>query len=119
LRYLRVGDPDFQAFFHDLYRGCGRGRWWVMEQQPGPVNWAPHNPAPAPGAVRLWTWEAFAAGAEVVSYFRWRQAPFAQEQMHEALLLPDGTANEALGVAAQVAQEIGNYTQVGASRAKV
>src|SRR5690606_7916401 len=49
----------------------------------------------------------------------WRQAPFAQEQMHEALLLPDGAANEALGVAAQVAQEIGNYTQVGASCARV
>ncbi len=40
-RYMRVGDPDYQAFHHDLYRGCGRGRWWVMEQQPGPVNWAP------------------------------------------------------------------------------
>ena len=23
---------------------CGRGRWWVMEQQPGPVNWARYNP---------------------------------------------------------------------------
>jgi beta-galactosidase len=33
----------------------------VMEQQPGPVNWAPWNPAPFPGAVRLWAWEAFAA----------------------------------------------------------
>ncbi|MBE7734541.1 beta-galactosidase [Devosia faecipullorum] len=119
LRYLRVGDPDFQAFFHDLYRGCGRGRWWVMEQQPGPVNWAPHNPAPAPGAVRLWTWEAFAAGAEVVSYFRWRQAPFAQEQMHEALLLPDGTPNEGLDVASQVAKEIDGQTEVGASPARV
>ena len=61
-RYMRVGDPDFQAFHHDLYRGCGRGRWWVMEQQPGPVNWAPWNPAPAKGAVRMWTFEAFAAG---------------------------------------------------------
>ena len=30
---LRVGDPDFQAFHHDLYRGMGR--LWVMEQQPG------------------------------------------------------------------------------------
>ncbi|WP_309141659.1 beta-galactosidase [Ensifer sp. ENS11] len=119
MRYLRVGDPDFQAFFHDLYRGCGRGRWWVMEQQPGPVNWAPHNPAPAPGAVRLWTWEAFAAGAEVVSYFRWRQAPFAQEQMHEALCLPDGTPNEAIDVATQVAEEIGTQSGVGAQRADV
>ena len=36
-----------------------------MEQQPGPVNWAPYNPAPLPGMVRLWTWEAFAHGAEV------------------------------------------------------
>ena len=34
---LRTGDPDFQAFHHDLYRGMGR--LWVMEQQPGPVNW--------------------------------------------------------------------------------
>ena len=36
-----------------------------MEQQPGPVNWAAHNPAPLPGMVRLWTWEALAHGAEV------------------------------------------------------
>ncbi|MBO6511737.1 MAG: beta-galactosidase, partial [Roseibium sp.] len=43
--YARQGDPDFQAFHHDLYRSVGKGRWWVMEQQPGPVNWAPYNPA--------------------------------------------------------------------------
>ncbi|KAG1650046.1 Beta-galactosidase [Nymphon striatum] len=74
VRYLGVGDPDLQAFHHDLYRACGQikngvddGRWWVMEQQPGPVNWAPYNPAPFSGAVRLWAWEAFAAGAEIVS----------------------------------------------------
>src|SRR5208282_2488317 len=29
-----------------------------------------------------------AHGAEIVSYFRWRQAPFAQEQMHAGLNLP-------------------------------
>lgn len=88
--YMRQGDPDFQAFHHDIYRAVGRGRWWVMEQQPGPVNWAPYNPAPLPGMVRLWTWEAIAHGAEAVNYFRWRQAPFAQEQMHAGLLRPDG-----------------------------
>ncbi|RMF34272.1 MAG: beta-galactosidase, partial [Alphaproteobacteria bacterium] len=63
-RFARQGDPDFQAFHHDLYRAVGRGRLWVMEQQPGPVNWAPFNPAPLPGMVRLWGWEAFAHGAE-------------------------------------------------------
>ena len=88
-RYARQGGPDIAAFHHDLYRGCADGRWWVMEQQPGPVNWAAHNPAPLPGMVRLWTLEAMAHGAELVSYFRWRQAPFGQEQMHAGLLRPD------------------------------
>jgi beta-galactosidase len=94
-----------------LRNGEADGRWWVMEQQPGPVNWAPWNPAPFPGAVRLWAWEAFAAGAEVVSYFRWRQPSFAQEQMHEALLLPDAEPNEAYEVCNRVSREL---EQIGA-----
>lgn len=105
-RYLRQGDPDMQAFHHDLYRGVGGGRWWVMEQQPGPVNWAPWNPAPLPGMVRLWTWEAFAHGAEAVLPFRWRQAPFAQEQNHAGLLRPDSAPAPGLAEMAQVAREI-------------
>ena len=104
--FSRQGDPDFQAFHHDLYRSVGKGRWWVMEQQPGPVNWAPYNPAPLPGMVRLWSWEAFAHGAEAVCYFRWRQAPFAQEQMHAGLLRPDSVDAPALAEALQVAKEI-------------
>lgn len=105
-QFVRAGDPDFQAFHHDLYRATSKGRWWVMEQQPGPVNWAPHNPAPRDGMVRLWSWEAFAHGAETVSYFRWRQAPFAQEQMHAGLLRPDSTEAEGFNEAAQVAAEL-------------
>jgi beta-galactosidase len=105
-RFVRAGDPDFQAFHHDLYRATSGGRWWVMEQQPGPVNWAPHNPAPREGMVRLWTWEAFAHGAETVSYFRWRQAPFAQEQMHAGLLRPDSAEAEGFREAKKVAEEI-------------
>jgi beta-galactosidase len=106
-RFLRQGHPDFTAFHHDLYRGVGQGRWWVMEQQPGPVNWAPWNPAPLPGMVRAWTWEAFAHGAEVVSYFRWRQAPFAQEQMHAGLNTPDDREAPAYAEVRAVAEEIG------------
>lgn len=85
LRWMRSGHPDFAAFHHDLYRACSNGRWGVMEQQPGPVNWAPNNPAPRDGMVGLWALEAAAHGAEYCSYFRWRQAPFAQEQNHAGL----------------------------------
>lgn len=122
-RYLRQGDPDCQAFHHDLYRAVGamrgdhargQGRWWVMEQQPGPVNWAPWNPAPLPGMARLWAWEAIAHGAETVAYFRWRQAPFAQEQQHAGLLRPDDAPAPGLAEAAQVAREIFDVTQVQA-----
>jgi beta-galactosidase len=88
LKWSHTSHPDIAPFHHDLYRGVGRGRFWVMEQQPGPVNWAPWNPVPKPGMVRLWTWEALAHGAECVSYFRWRQAVSAQEQMHAGLNLP-------------------------------
>jgi hypothetical protein len=87
-----------------------------MEQQPGPVNWAPYNPAPLPGMVRLWTWEAFAHGAEVVSYFRWRQVPFAQEAMHAGLLTPDSRDAPGLDEAARVARELGNRPEVAVHR---
>lgn len=107
-RYALQGDPDLQAFHHDLYRGVGKSRFWVMEQQPGPVNWAAHNTDPLPGMVRLWTWEAFAHGAETVSYFRWRQAPFAQEQMHAGLLRPDDQPAPAKAEARKLADEIGS-----------
>ena len=106
-RLARTGHPDIAAFHHDLYRGTKEnGRFWVMEQQPGPVNWADHNPIPAPNMVRLWTLEALAHGAEVVSYFRWRQAPFAQEQMHAGLLRPDGEPAPVFAEVRQVREEL-------------
>jgi beta-galactosidase len=106
LRYATSGHPDISAFHHDLYRAVGRGRFWVMEQQPGPVNWAAYNPAPSPGMVRVWAWEALAHGAEVVSFFRWRQAPFAQEQMHAGLNRPDNVLDVGGEEAGAVAREL-------------
>ncbi len=121
-RYARTGHPDIPAFHHDLYRGMcasttpgapAHGRWWVMEQQPGPVNWAQWNPAPKDGMVRLWTWQAFAHGAEVVTYFRWRQAPFAQEQNHAGLNRPDNSLDQGGVEAAQVASEMQALSMTG------
>jgi beta-galactosidase len=115
LAYARQGHPDIAAFHHDLYRGCTpTGRWSVLEQQPGPVNWAQHNPAPLPGMVRLWTLEAMAHGAELVSYFRWRQFPQAQEQHHAGLLRPDSEPAPGLAEAAQSARDIAALGPLGA-----
>ena len=115
LAYARQGHPDIAAFHHDLYRGCSHsGRWSVLEQQPGPVNWARYNPAPLPGMVRLWTLEAMAHGAELVSYFRWRQFPKAQEQLHAGLLRSDSVAAPGLAEAAQAGRDLAALGPAGA-----
>lgn len=120
LAYARQGHPDIAAFHHDLYRGCRPdGRWWVIEQQPGPVNWSAHNPAPLPGMVRLWTLEAMAHGAELVSYFRWRQYPKAQEQNHAGLLRSNSTPAPGLEEARQAARDIATVGAVGELSSKV
>ena len=118
-RWLRSGHPDFAGFHHDLYRGMSARPFWVMEQQPGPVNWGAWNPAPAPGMVRLWTWEAHAHGADVVSYFRWRQAPFAQEQMHAGLQTPDRRFDVGAAEARAVAEEVASVPDAASRRAQV
>jgi beta-galactosidase len=104
--FMRTGHPDLAALNFDSVRGLSKGAWWVMEQQPGPVNWAPHNPRPAPGMIRHWTLQAFAHGAACVAYFRWRQVPFAQEQMHAGLLRPDDMPSAAWAEVKQVAAEV-------------
>ncbi|GAB4579107.1 MAG: beta-galactosidase [Anaerolineales bacterium] len=85
-----VGDAALTAMELDLARGWKNKPFWIMEQQPGHVNWGTVNPGVRLGTVRLWTWHALAAGAETVVFFRWRAARFAQEQYHAGLLKHDG-----------------------------
>jgi beta-galactosidase len=117
-QFMRTGHPDLGALNFDQIRGLSKAPWWVMEQQPGPVNWAPHNPRPAPGMIRLWTLQAFAHGAGCVAYFRWRQVPFAQEQMHAGLLRPDNVASVAWAEVEQAAAEMALLGDLGMNSAK-
>ncbi|GJM14660.1 MAG: hypothetical protein DHS20C12_30630 [Pseudohongiella sp.] len=97
----------------------GKGRFAVMEQQPGPVNWADFNAQPLPGMVRLWAWEAIAHGAEFVSFFRFKQLPFAQEQMHAGLLRVDGEPAAAWQEVQRLSEEISRITLPPRRQAKV
>ncbi len=91
-----VGDPMITGLGHDLMRGLKDQPFWVMEQQPGYINWGRYNPTPVPGVVRLWTWEDVAHGADAVVYFRWRACLYAQEQYHSGLLRHDGAPDQGL-----------------------
>jgi len=103
---LRAGDPDQVAFNHDLYRGATGVPFWVMEQQPGDINWPPYAPQPAEGAMRLWAHHAVAHGADAVLYFRWRRCLEAQEQYHAGLRKQDGSPDRGYHDADQVANEL-------------
>src|ERR1700722_12444252 len=76
---------------HDFARGWKRQNFWVMETQPGSVNWAPINNALDPGETRAMAWQAVGHGADAVLYWQWRDALNGQEQYHGALIGPDGT----------------------------
>ncbi|GAC1416471.1 MAG: beta-galactosidase [Acidobacteriaceae bacterium] len=76
---------------HDLTRGFLRKNFWVMETQPGSVNWAKINNALDKGEVRAMAWHDVGHGADAVSYWQWRSALNGQEEYHGTLVGADGT----------------------------
>jgi beta-galactosidase len=83
-------NTDRNAAMHDFARGWKRQNFWVMETQPGSVNWAPINTTLDRGETRAMAWQAIGHGADAVLYWQWRDALNGQEQYHGALIGPDG-----------------------------
>lgn len=90
---------------HDLTRGFKRKNFWVMETQPGSVNWAPINNSLDRGEVRAMAWHDVGHGADTVSYWQWRSALNGQEQYHGTLVGPDGTPVPLYDEVAQLGKE--------------
>lgn len=84
-------DPAFNAAQHDLVRGYKNKNFWVMETQPGFVNWGVVNAILPRGVTREMAWQAVAHGADAVLYWQWRSALNGQEQYHGTIVGPDGT----------------------------
>jgi beta-galactosidase len=91
--YLPDGkiDPVMNGMAHDLTRGFKRKNFWIMETQPGVVNWSSVNVALKPGDERALVWHDIAHGADAVSFWQWRSALNGQEQYHGTLIGADGT----------------------------
>jgi len=98
-------DPDFNGLAHDLTRGFKRENFWVMETQPGAVNWAGINNVLNKGEVRAMAWQAIAHGADEIGYWQWRSALNGQEQYHGTLLGADGTPVPIYKEVSQLGQE--------------
>ena len=98
-------DPVRNGAAHDLTRGFKQKNFWVMETQPGSVNWAAINNALDKGEVRAMAWHDVAHGADTVSYWQWRSALNGQEQYHGTLLGSDGEPVPLYPEVAQVGKE--------------
>ncbi len=111
-----VRDHEDVGFLLDLARGSSLqpgegadalgGRGWVVEQQPGAINWTTHNAAVPAGQVRLWGWQAALHGIDTLLFFRWRAARRGQEQYHTGLLRHDRLPDQCLAEARRLAGEL-------------
>ncbi len=84
-------DPGYNGLTHDLTRGFKQQDFWVIETQPGAVNWAAVNNFLNRGEVRAMAWQAIGHGADEIGYWQWRSALNGQEEYHGTLVGPDGT----------------------------
>jgi beta-galactosidase len=98
-------DPYWNGMSHDLTRGFLEKNFWVMETQPGVVNWSKLNNFLNRGEVRAMAWQAVAHGADAVGYWQWRSALNGQEQYHGTLLGADGTPVPLYEEVAQIGRE--------------
>ena len=86
--YPTDGSPvSRMALSHALMRGLKDGQpFWLMEQTPTMTATRDVNPVKRPGAMRLWSWQAVAHGADSVLFFQMRQSRGASEKFHGAVL---------------------------------
>jgi beta-galactosidase len=98
-------DPVRNGATHDLTRGFKQKHFWVIETQPGSVNWADINNSLDQGEVRAMAWHDVGHGADAVSYWQWRSALNGQEQYHGTLVGSDGTPVPLYAEVAQVGKE--------------
>jgi len=104
-----IGEGHLNAYVNgsadDLTRGFKQKNFWVMETQPGHVNWAPDNNDLNKGEVRAMAWHNVGHGADAVSYWQWRSALNGQEEYHGTLVGADGTPVPLYTEVAQIGKE--------------
>jgi beta-galactosidase len=108
--YPDPADPDAvpgAAFAYDVIRSVRGGQpWLLMEQAPGAVNWRPRNAAKPRGAMRLWSWQAVAHGADAVMFFQWRQSRGGAEKFHSAMVPHGGPETRIFGEVCALGREL-------------
>jgi beta-galactosidase len=105
--YVGMGHHDYlsSGVLHDLVRGFKQKNFWLMETQPGSINWKPINTTLDRGEACAMAWHAVAHGADAVLYWQWRSALGGQEQYHGTLVDQSGQPRPFYEEAKQLGKE--------------
>jgi beta-galactosidase len=112
--YIGTGHQEHLASgaAHDLTRGFKRKNFWLMETQPGNVNWSKTNNALNKLEARAMAWHAVAHGADALLYWQWRSAPGGQEQYHGTLVDQSGRPRPFYSEAKLIGQEFARVSDL-------
>jgi beta-galactosidase len=83
-------DPARNGVAHDLMRGLKGGNYWVLESTAGPRGGENASVMLERGEMRAAIWGYIGRGADLVSYWQWRDALNGGEQNHGAIVDVDG-----------------------------
>jgi len=105
--YVGTGHHDYlrNSAAQALTRGFKQKNFWVMETQPGSVNWSKVNNVLDKGEARAMAWQGVAHGVDGILYWQWRSALGGQEQYHGTLVDQSGQPRPFYEEAAQLGEE--------------
>jgi len=98
-------DPVRNGAANDLMRGLKGGDFWVMETTAGPRGGEDASVMLPQGAMRAVMWHDVGHGANLVSYWQWRDALNGGEQNHGSIVDVDGEPDPIYTEIAQVGRE--------------
>jgi beta-galactosidase len=112
--YVGTGNHDYlkSGAIHDLTRGFKRRNFWLIETQPGNVNWSSINNSLNKGEARAMAWHAIAHGADAILYWQWRSALGGQEQLHGTLVDQSGQPRPFYEEAKALAQDFSKVSSL-------
>jgi beta-galactosidase len=101
-----LNDRKWSLFLTETRSVCPH--FGIMEQQSGAGGWANRMemPAPRPGQLRLWAMQSVAHGADFISFFRWRTAPYGTEIYWHGILDYDNRDNRRLREVTELAGDL-------------
>jgi beta-galactosidase len=104
--WLMADDPVEHLFNLDTARDAAAGKpFWQAELQGGRGRRAglESTGQPHPDVVRLWMWNALAAGATGIMFWQWRPELLGPESPGYGLTTPDGSLTDRVAAASELA----------------